>query len=1429
MSQSSLEPEVEPPRLSFRVPPQPSHLLRARERLRDYLRQYCADGQVIDDVVLCVEEAATNAIRHSHSDRHIEISLCFAGGDLRAEVKDHGRGFDVTAFDREALPDLESDRGRGLFIVSKLMDSLELRLDGGLEVHMARRAASCAASVGYDSSVGDVLTSRLTGADSRMRAVLEEIDEGFVALDWEYRYTHLNEAMLGLMGRSRDEVLGKVIWELFPELGRSAVPEHCRAAMELGKPSVLEHHSLLSGDWFELRIYPTSAGISIYFRDINERKGVEAERRLLLGRSRLLYDVARAAAGSLDLEEICTATLRAIDQHLGLVAGNVWSLDPAHRELRQLAVVGYPAEVAARMTVLGLDDRSNNASRLLADDLPLLTHRTPGTPAPSLERADLLGVKSWLGLPIAHGETKLGCMALLFADEHAFDASEVDLFQSIAATLGTSLANARLYQAGREGQRRLTTLFDSMEEAVAIDELLYNERGVAVDWRITDVNAAWTRVSGKSREEAVGRTLGELYGAGAAAPFLERYARLIESGEAMLFEQYFSPTNMYLSVSAFHLGGHRFATLTTDITERKRAEEELERLADLLDLSFEPIIVWRLGGTIEAWNRGATELYGYSADEALRQVTHELLLTTFPQPWAAIEDALRAHDSWEGELALHAKDGSKVVVLSRLQLVVGNDGVERILESHRDISERRLAEEALRKSEENARLLADVLQKSTMPFGMGAPDGRLVLFNEAFERLTGYSGAELKERALTWSADLTPPEWRATEAAILAQAVSERRTVSYEKEYLRKDGTRVPIELLVQPIFDESGSLLHYRSFLTDISERKQAEQRLLERATEAARLEQGLPGNRTTRLVARFRGHRWRLLVGAIAIQSAILLALNSAQDPRHILGLPGSLIALITVLAGALAGPLVGALVAAAGGGVFYYTVGGQGSQSTLTTTVMSTAIWMTAGLLSGFLAKSLGEQAARRREAAVALVRTDAAREAQLAEQARIEELARRLQLQTENLRAAGEELSAQRDELHERALENERLYKREAEAASLAAVLNEMNGLINSTLDGREIMQTVVEQAVAAVGADSAMVALRHGDDWVAEYGYPEVPGVIHESVRSDEAPFMIAAVRQRRPIAIDDCDSDPRCNAEVQRRFGVRSVLCLPLIVKEEVLGVIFFNHHKAAVAFAPAIVEFADRLATSISTALANAQLYEEQQRIATTLQENFLHELPTVAGLELGMVTKTAFEPELVGGDFSDVFVVDDGHVVVLIGDVAGKGVRAAGLTETVRSTVRALAAVDPSPAFILGKANELLMRYDPDEGHVTAFCAMLEPHTGHLNYASAGHPAPVHLGAFTCRTLDVTFGPPLGTFQHPYTSAHAILSIDDYLVLYTDGVTEARRGAELLGEQRLIEVVTGLRGRSAQDVAEGVRDAALAFAGRLRDDLQVVALRLA
>jgi serine phosphatase RsbU (regulator of sigma subunit) len=83
------------------------------------------------------------------------------------------------------------------------------------------------------------------------------------------------------------------------------------------------------------------------------------------------------------------------------------------------------------------------------------------------------------------------------------------------------------------------------------------------------------------------------------------------------------------------------------------------------------------------------------------------------------------------------------------------------------------------------------------------------------------------------------------------------------------------------------------------------------------------------------------------------------------------------------------------------------------------------------------------------------------------------------------------------------------------------------------------------------------------------------------------------------------------------------------------------------------------------------------------------------------------------------------------------------------------------------LCKTNELLLRFDPSELCVTALLAVLDPQTGHLSYASAGHPAPVHLGAFTCRNLKVTYGPPLGSFERTYANAHATLTLEDYLVL--------------------------------------------------------------
>jgi PAS domain S-box-containing protein len=246
--------------------------------------------------------------------------------------------------------------------------------------------------------------------------------------------------------------------------------------------------------------------------------------------------------------------------------------------------------------------------------------------------------------------------------------------------------------------------------------------------------------------------------------------------------------------------------------------------------------------------------------------------------------------------------------------------------------------------------------------------------------------------------------------------------------------------------------------------------------------------------------------------------------------------------------------------------------------------------------------------------------------------------------------------------------------------------------------------------------------------------------------------------------------------------------------------------------------------------AAENASLFAEQRRIATALQENFIRPLPVVPGLALGRVMRAAHKAELVGGDFSDVFLLDEQRVAVLIGDVAGKGIRAAGLTETVRTAVRAFATIDASPAFVLRKTNELLLRGGAPVGEaefVTACLLVIDLRDGHVAHSSAGHPPVVHAGPFSCGLLDTVHGVPLGSLDWDYSDGHVTLALDDYLVLYTDGVTEARAQGRLFDEERLVETVCRLRRQPPSAVADGLLEAVTAYAGELKDDLLVLVLR--
>jgi PAS domain S-box-containing protein len=152
-----------------------------------------------------------------------------------------------------------------------------------------------------------------------------------------------------------------------------------------------------------------------------------------------------------------------------------------------------------------------------------------------------------------------------------------------------------------------------------------------------------------------------------------------------------------------------YVVVYRDITERKKDEEILKRQAGLINLSFDAIIVEKLDGGIESWNSGAEELYGYSEDEAQGCVIHELLSTVFPVSWSKIEEKLKTGGIWEGELQHRTKYGDKVIVLSRIQVINGEDNSKMLLETNRNITHRKQIEMYNKKLLEEERQLTEEL------------------------------------------------------------------------------------------------------------------------------------------------------------------------------------------------------------------------------------------------------------------------------------------------------------------------------------------------------------------------------------------------------------------------------------------------------------------------------------------------------------------------------------------------------------------------------------------------------------------------------------------------------------------------------------------------------------------------------------------------
>jgi PAS domain S-box-containing protein len=262
----------------------------------------------------------------------------------------------------------------------------------------------------------------------------------------------------------------------------------------------------------------------------------------------------------------------------------------------------------------------------------------------------------------------------------------------------------------------------------------------------------------------------------------------------------------------------------TGLVRRAHRLGEIHReQASLLDFTHDPVFVRDANDVITYWNRGAEELYGWKREEALGQVTHQLLQTVFPAPLEQITETLLATGRWEGELLHTRRDGTPVPVASRWSLRRDDRGhLLGTLETNNNITDRKRAEDALRRSQET--YLAEAQQLShTGSFGWNISSGEIFWSEESF-RIFGYDSKS--KPSIESVVQRVHPDDRALVQQVLDRAANDHQDFDLEHRLLMPDGSVKHLHVVGHFVRDEPGRL-QFMGALMDITARRKAEEAL--------------------------------------------------------------------------------------------------------------------------------------------------------------------------------------------------------------------------------------------------------------------------------------------------------------------------------------------------------------------------------------------------------------------------------------------------------------------------------------------------------------------------------------------------------------------------------------------------------------------------
>lgn len=384
-------------------------------------------------------------------------------------------------------------------------------------------------------------------------------------------------------------------------------------------------------------------------------------------------------------------------------------------------------------------------------------------------------------------------------------------------------------------------------------------------------------------------------------------------------------------------------------------------------------------------------------------------------------------------------------------------------------------------------------------------------------------------------------------------------------------------------------------------------------------------------------------------------------------------------------------------------------------------------------------------------------------------------------------------------------------------------------VSSSLQSKVVLNRVLDVVQKIFSADAVMLMTYERDRKIMVV--PMARGIVHpEMLEMTFAPGSDIPGRvylTKEPERFREFEGVDSRLARAAATQGLESAIFIPLLARGRSIGVLAL-FGRIPDAFSGEDEELLRTFGSQAALAIDTANLFSREHHVATVLQESILPtRLPQVPGIDASSVYVPAGSELEIGGDYYDAFSAPGGRLVLAIGDVCGKGVEAATKTSMIKYLVRGMIAAGANPGSVLAELNRTLVESGDPSDIVTLWLGMLSIDEGELVWANGGHPPAMLLTpAGDVLRLETT-GALLGAVATAdFGESRVTMPAGATLLLYTDGVTEARTKGRFFGEGRVRRALR--QGGSAAAVAQRLLAAVQRFsAGELRDDAAILVVR--